>query len=121
MRPINELAGDLGLAPLDIEPYGHYKAEISHDVLAKLTGRPLGKYICVTAMSPTPLGEGKTTTTVGLGQGLARNGHRSMVTIRQPSLGPVFGLKGGAAGGGYSQIVPMEDLNLHLTGDSHAV
>ncbi len=121
LRPILEIAAELGLDADDVELYGHYKAKISLNVLPKLAARPLGRYIAVTGMSPTPLGEGKSTTTVGLGQALARLGYRSMITIRQPSLGPVFGTKGGAAGGGYSQVVPMEDLNLHLTGDNHAV
>ncbi len=121
LRPIAEIAADLGFDEDDVELYGRYKAKISLDALAKLVDRPLGRYVVVTGMSPTPLGEGKSTTTVGLGQALARLGHRSMITIRQPSLGPVFGTKGGAAGGGYAQVVPMEDFNLHLTGDNHAV
>lgn len=121
LRPITEIASSLGLTDDDIELYGKYKAKISLDVLERLRDRPLGKYIVVTAITPTPLGEGKTTTTVGLGQALAKIGKRAIITIRQPSLGPVFGIKGGAAGGGYSQVVPMEDFNLHLTGDFHAV
>lgn len=121
LRPIAEIAAGLDLDPADVELYGHYKAKLSLDALSKLAQRPRGRYVAVTGMSPTPLGEGKTTTTVGLGQALARLGSRSMIAIRQPSLGPVFGIKGGAAGGGYAQVVPMEDLNLHLTGDSHAV
>src|SRR5579875_1950107 len=120
LRPIAEIAAELGLDPADVELYGHYKAKIALAALPKLAHRPRGRYVAVTGMSPTPLGEGKTTTTVGLGQALARLGSRSLIAIRQPSLGPVFGIKGGAAGGGYAQVVPMEDLNLHLTGDSHA-
>ncbi len=121
LKPITEVASSLGLGEDDIEHYGKYKAKIRLDVLDRLADRPLGKYIVVTAITPTPLGEGKTTTTVGLGQALAKIGKQAMIVIRQPSLGPVFGIKGGAAGGGYSQVVPMEDFNLHLTGDFHAV
>jgi formate--tetrahydrofolate ligase len=121
LRPIAEIAAELGLDADDVELYGHFKAKIALTALPKLADRPLGRYVAITGMSPTPLGEGKTTTTVGLGQALARLGQRSMITIRQPSLGPVFGTKGGAAGGGYAQVVPMEDFNLHLTGDNHAV
>jgi formate--tetrahydrofolate ligase len=121
LRPITEIAAELDLDPADVELFGHYKAKIALTALPKLERRPLGRYVVVTGLSPTPLGEGKSTTTVGLGQALARLGYRSMITIRQPSLGPVFGTKGGAAGGGYAQVVPMEDLNLHLTGDNHAV
>lgn len=121
LRPITEIAAGLGLGEDDIERYGKVKAKISLDVRERNADRPQGKYIVVTAITPTPLGEGKTTTTVGLGQGLAKIGKKAIIAIRQPSLGPVFGIKGGAAGGGYSQIVPMEDFNLHLTGDFHAV
>ncbi|MHB8621383.1 MAG: formate--tetrahydrofolate ligase, partial [Chloroflexota bacterium] len=121
MRPIMQIASDLGLREEEVEPYGRYKAKIELSVRERLASRPLGKYIDVTGMTPTPLGEGKSTTTVGLGQGLNRIGKRAIVCIRQPSLGPVFGIKGGAAGGGYSQVIPMEDFNLHLTGDNHAV
>ncbi len=120
LRPIVEVAAMMGLDADDIELYGRYKAKIDLGVLDKLAERPRGKYIDVTAITPTPLGEGKTTTTVGLGMGLNYIGKRAIISIRQPSLGPVFGIKGGAAGGGYAQIVPMEDLNLHLTGDFHA-
>lgn len=120
MRPIVEVARELGLGEDDIEFYGKYKAKISLDVL-KQPDRPNVKYIDVTAITPTPLGEGKTVTTIGLGQALRRLGKNTMITIRQPSLGPVFGIKGGAAGGGYSQCLPMEDFNLHFTGDVHAV
>ncbi len=121
MRPIVEIAENLGLCEEDLELYGRYKAKVHLDVLARLAGRPLGKYIDVTAITPTPLGEGKTVTTIGVSQALAKIGKRVATCIRQPSLGPVFGIKGGAAGGGYAQVVPMEDFNLHLTGDIHAV
>ncbi len=120
-RPIAEIAAELGLAPNEVEFYGPYKAKIKLSVLERLRDKPNGKYVDVTAITPTPLGEGKTTVTVGLGQALAEIGLKSLVAVRQPSLGPVFGIKGGAAGGGYSQIIPMSDLNLHLTGDMHAV
>ncbi len=121
LRPIVEIARDLGLEEDDVELYGKYKAKVSLQVLEKLKDRPLGKYIDVTAITPTPLGEGKTVTTIGLSMALNKIGKKSIVCIRQPSLGPVFGIKGGAAGGGYAQVVPMEDFNLHLTGDTHAV
>jgi formate--tetrahydrofolate ligase len=121
MKPISEIAGDLGLLEDEIEFYGKYKAKIDLSVLERLADRPNGKYIDVTAINPTPLGEGKTVTTIGLSMGLNKIGKRTVTTLRQPSLGPVFGIKGGAAGGGYAQVVPMEDLNLHLTGDFHAV
>ncbi|MDI3340380.1 MAG: formate--tetrahydrofolate ligase [Sphaerobacter sp.] len=120
-KPIIEIAAGLGIAPDELEPYGPYKAKISLSIRKRLQDRPNGKYVVVTAITPTPLGEGKTTVTVGLGQALGKIGARAVVTIRQPSLGPVFGIKGGAAGGGYAQIIPMEDFNLHLTGDFHAV
>jgi formate--tetrahydrofolate ligase len=121
MRPIVEIAADLGLSEDNIELYGKYKAKVSLDVLQGLKERPSGKYIDVTAITPTPLGEGKTVTTIGLSMALNKIGKKTITTIRQPSLGPVFGIKGGAAGGGYSQVVPMEDFNLHFTGDVHAV
>lgn len=121
LRPILEIAASLGLTEDDLEPYGRTKAKVHLDVLQKYADRPQGKYIDVTAITPTPLGEGKTTAAVGLTQGLGRLGKKSIVCIRQPSQGPTFGIKGGAAGGGYSQIVPMEDFNLHLTGDIHAI
>jgi len=125
-RPIMELARELGLRDEEVEQYGPYKAKVRLEGITRLeadadaAGRR-GKYVVVTAITPTPLGEGKTTTNIGLVQGLNRIGHRAAVCIRQPSLGPVFGIKGGAAGGGYSQVIPMEDFNLHLTGDNHAV
>ncbi|MDI6824863.1 MAG: formate--tetrahydrofolate ligase [Bacillota bacterium] len=121
MKPIVEIARGMGLEEDEIELYGKYKCKVSLDVLKRLENRPNGKYITVTAITPTPLGEGKTVTTIGLGQALNRIGYRTINCIRQPSLGPVFGIKGGAAGGGYSQCVPMEDFNLHFTGDTHAV
>ncbi|MEW6307425.1 MAG: formate--tetrahydrofolate ligase [Bacillota bacterium] len=121
MRPISDVARELGLHDDEIELYGKYKAKVTLDVLKRLEGRPQAKYIDVTAITPTPLGEGKTVTTIGLGQALNRIGKRTVTCIRQPSLGPVFGIKGGAAGGGYSQCLPMEDFNLHFTGDVHAV
>ena len=121
MKPILEIAASLGLDPDDLDLYGKYKAKIHLDVLDKFKDQPQGKYIDVTAITPTPLGEGKTTTTIGLTQGLGVLGKSVVAAIRQPSQGPTFGIKGGAAGGGYSQIVPMEDFNLHLTGDIHAI
>jgi methylenetetrahydrofolate dehydrogenase (NADP+)/methenyltetrahydrofolate cyclohydrolase/formyltetrahydrofolate synthetase len=121
MRPILEIAADLGLSEDDLDLYGKYKAKVHLDVLAKFKDRPQGKYIDVTAITPTPLGEGKTVTTIGVSQGLHYIGKNVMTCIRQPSQGPTFGIKGGAAGGGYSQVVSMEDFNLHLTGDIHAV
>ncbi|MDA8236929.1 MAG: formate--tetrahydrofolate ligase [Chloroflexi bacterium] len=121
-RPIGDLAAELGLRPEELELYGPTKAKVTLAGVERVEReRPRGKYVVVTAITPTPLGEGKTTTTVGLAQGLNRIGRRAAVAIRQPSLGPVFGIKGGAAGGGYSQIIPMEDFNLHLTGDIHAI
>jgi len=121
LKPIMEIAGGMGLPEEFIEPYGKHKAKVDLAVLDKVADRPNGKYIDVTAITPTPLGEGKTVTTVGLSLGLNHIGKNVITCIRQPSLGPVFGIKGGAAGGGYSQVVPMEDFNLHLTGDVHAV
>ncbi|HUQ44761.1 MAG TPA: formate--tetrahydrofolate ligase [Candidatus Limnocylindria bacterium] len=121
-RPIIDVARELGLRDDEIEPYGSSKAKITLAAIERLEAeRPRGKYVLVTAISPTPLGEGKSTTTVGLGQGLNKIGRKAAVCIRQPSLGPVFGIKGGAAGGGWSQVIPMEDFNLHLTGDVHAI
>jgi formate--tetrahydrofolate ligase len=121
-RRIVDVAADLGIREDELELYGPIKAKVSLKAIERLEAQnPRGKYILVTAITPTPLGEGKSTTTVGLAQGLNRIGHRTAVTIRQPSLGPVFGIKGGAAGGGHSQIIPMEDFNLHLTGDVHAI
>jgi len=122
MRPILEVAKDkLGIPAKDLIPYGHYKAKVSLDYIAGLADKPDGKLILVTAITPTPAGEGKTTTTVGLGDALNVIGKKAIVCIREPSLGPCFGVKGGAAGGGYAQVVPMEDINLHFTGDFHAI
>ena len=121
LKPITEIAEGLGILEDELEVYGKHKAKVSLSVLDRLKDKPNAKYIDITAITPTPLGEGKTTTTVGLGMGMNKIGKKSVIVIRQPSLGPVFGIKGGAAGGGYSQIVPMEDFNLHLTGDVHAV
>ncbi len=121
MQRINQVAAKLGVPEDALEPYGHYKAKISLDYLDTLKDRSNGKLILVTAISPTPAGEGKTTTTVGLGDALNRIGKKTMICLREPSLGPVFGVKGGAAGGGHAQIVPMEDINLHFTGDFHAI
>src|SRR5246500_1280281 len=121
-RPIIEIAREkLGIRPEDLEPYGHYKAKLSMDFIKSLTGKKDGKLILVTAINPTPAGEGKTTTTVGLTDAPNHIGKRTMLCLREPSLGPCFGIKGGAAGGGYAQVVPMEDINLHFTGDFHAV
>ena len=121
MLPIGEIAGKLGIPGEAISPYGQTKAKVSLDYLESLSDRPDGKLILVTAITPTPAGEGKTTTSVGLTDGLNRIGKRSLVCLREPSLGPCFGVKGGAAGGGYAQVVPMEDINLHFTGDFHAI
>ncbi len=121
MKPIIEIAQSVGLQEDDLEYYGKYKAKVSLDVMKRLANRPNGKYIVVTAITPTPLGEGKTVTTIGVSQAMAVIGKKIFTCLRQPSLGPVFGIKGGAAGGGYSQVIPMEDFNLHLTGDVHAV
>ena len=121
-RPILDVARDLGLRDDEVEPYGFTKAKIRLSAIERLEAeRPRGKYVVVTGITPTPLGEGKSTTTVGLAQALNKIGRKAAVCIRQPSLGPVFGIKGGAAGGGYSQVIPMEDFNLHLTGDVHAI
>jgi formate--tetrahydrofolate ligase len=121
-RPILEVARErLGIAPENLEPYGHYKAKVSMDFINSLQNRPNGKLILVSAINPTPAGEGKTTTTVGLTDALNHIGKKAMLCIREPSLGPSFGMKGGAAGGGYAQVVPMEDINLHFTGDFHAI
>jgi len=121
LLPITQIAQKLGIEEGELEPYGKYKAKVSLEILERLKDRPNGKLITVTAITPTPLGEGKTVTAIGLGQALAKIGKRVCNTMRQPSQGPTFGIKGGAAGGGYSQVVPMEDFNLHLTGDIHAV
>jgi formate--tetrahydrofolate ligase len=121
LLPMPEIAAKMGIGPHLLEPYGYDAAKIKLEAIEELAGRPKAKYVVVSAITPTPLGEGKTTTTVGLGQALSYIGKRATVAIRQPSMGPTFGIKGGAAGGGYSQVVPMERLNLHLTGDMHAI
>src|SRR6185437_13166712 len=121
-RPILDVAKEkLGVAPENLDPYGHYKAKVSMDFIKTLQSKPDGKLILVTAISPTPAGEGKTTTTVGLTDALNHIGKKAMCALREPSLGPSFGMKGGAAGGGYAQVIPMEDINLHFTGDFHAI
>ncbi len=121
MNPIGEVAASLAIADEDIECYGHYKAKLSESLFQKLADKPDGKLVLVTAINPTPAGEGKTTISVGLADALRRIGKKSVLALREPSLGPVFGIKGGAAGGGYAQVVPMEDINLHFTGDMHAI
>src|ERR687893_2035148 len=121
LTPLAEVGAAMGLGPHLLEPHGEHVMKVKCAAIDELAAAPRAKYVVVTAVTPTPLGEGKTTTTVGLGQGFAHIGKRATVAIRQPSMGPTFGIKGGAAGGGYSQVVPMETLNLHLTGDMHAV
>ena len=121
MLPISEIAGSLGITEDELDLYGKYKAKVSLDVLSRLEDKPDGKLILVTAINPTPAGEGKTTMNVGLSMGLNKIGKKTITALREPSLGPVFGVKGGAAGGGYAQVVPMEDINLHFTGDFHAI
>src|SRR6187431_1201243 len=121
-RLILDVARDkLGIGPENLEPYGHYKAKVSMDYVKSLQNKPNGKLILVSAITPTPAGEGKTTTTVGLTDALNHIGKKAMLCLREPSLGPSFGMKGGAAGGGYAQVIPMEDINLHFTGDFHAI
>ena len=121
LTPITEVARQIGIEQDDLEVYGRYKAKLSEEYIEKIGKNPEGKLILVTAINPTPAGEGKTTVTVGLGQAFSRLGKKAVIALREPSLGPCFGIKGGAAGGGYSQVVPMEDLNLHFTGDFHAI
>ncbi len=121
MKNINEIAASLGISSDEIEPYGHYKAKISDSVMERLKDKKDGKLILVTAVNPTPAGEGKTTVSIGLSEAMSQIGKKAIIALREPSLGPVFGIKGGAAGGGYSQVVPMEDINLHFTGDMHAI
>ena len=121
IKPITEIAEKFGISADDLELYGKYKAKISFDFIKKVENNPNGKLVLVTAISPTPAGEGKSTTTIGLGQALNKIGKKTFIALREPSLGPVFGVKGGAAGGGYAQVVPMEDINLHFTGDMHAI
>ena len=121
MLPITTVASQYGITEDDLELYGKYKAKISNELWQEIKDRPDGKLVLVTAINPTPAGEGKTTTSIGLAQSLAKCGKKAMLALREPSLGPCFGIKGGAAGGGYAQVVPMEDLNLHFTGDFHAI
>ncbi|MBR3575192.1 MAG: formate--tetrahydrofolate ligase, partial [Lachnospiraceae bacterium] len=121
MLPITEVARNSGIDPDDLELYGKYKAKLSDECLKKISKGKDGKLILVTAINPTPAGEGKTTVTVGLGQAFAKLDKKAIIALREPSLGPCFGIKGGAAGGGMAQVVPMEDLNLHFTGDFHAI
>ena len=121
MKKIKDIAADLGVSEDELEPYGHYKAKITEECIKRLENAPDGKLILVTAINPTPAGEGKTTTSIGLAQGMYKLGKKAVLALREPSLGPVFGIKGGAAGGGYAQVVPMEDINLHFTGDMHAI
>ncbi len=121
LQPITEIAAGLDITPDDLELYGKYKAKISDEYMNRIADRPDGKLILVTAINPTPAGEGKTTTSIGLGQAFGKMGKKAILALREPSLGPCFGIKGGAAGGGYAQVVPMEDLNLHFTGDFHAI
>ncbi len=121
MKPIRDIAAGLDIPEEELEYYGKYKAKLSEELFARLANKPDGKLILVTAINPTPAGEGKTTTSVGLGQAMARIGKKAVIALREPSLGPVFGIKGGAAGGGYAQVLPMEDINLHFTGDMHAI
>lgn len=121
LLPVKEIADRLDIKESELEPYGHYKAKLSDSLMERLKDKPDGKLILVTAINPTPAGEGKTTTTAGLGQAMAKIGKNAIIALREPSLGPVFGIKGGAAGGGYAQVLPMEDINLHFTGDMHAI
>ncbi|HEX4700177.1 MAG TPA: formate--tetrahydrofolate ligase, partial [Actinomycetes bacterium] len=121
LKPLEDIAAEMGIGPHLLEPYGDSVAKLRLSAIEELADRPLAKYVVVSAVTPTPLGEGKTTTTVGLGQAMRHVGRHATVAVRQPSMGPTFGIKGGAAGGGYSQVIPMESLNLHLTGDFHAI
>ena len=121
MEPIKNVAANYGILEDELELYGKYKAKLGDELWDRIKNRPDGKLVLVTAINPTPAGEGKTTTSVGLGQAFAKVGKNALIALREPSLGPCFGIKGGAAGGGYAQVVPMEDLNLHFTGDFHAI
>ncbi|MDO4831707.1 MAG: formate--tetrahydrofolate ligase, partial [Clostridia bacterium] len=121
LLPIKDVAASIGIYEDELEFYGKYKAKLSDELSARVQNNPNGKLILVTAINPTPAGEGKTTTTAGLGQAMAKIGKKAIIALREPSLGPVFGIKGGAAGGGYAQVLPMEDINLHFTGDMHAI
>lgn len=121
LRNILDVAKDMGLTDDEVESYGKYKAKVSEEAISRLQGKENGKLILVTAINPTPLGEGKTTMSIGLADGLRKIGKKSILALREPSLGPVFGIKGGATGGGHVQVAPMEDINLHFTGDIHAI
>src|SRR6267378_4322191 len=121
LKPIQEIGAAVGLTPAELEPYGHHQAKVSCHAISRRRDHPDGALVLVTAMTPTPAGEGKSTTTIGLADGLRRLGTRAVVALREPSLGPVFGAKGGATGGGHAQVAPMEDINLHFTGDMHAI
>ena len=121
LLPIREVAAQIGISEEELEFYGKYKAKLSDELGDRVQNNPDGKLVLVTAINPTPAGEGKTTTTAGLGQAMAKIGKKAIIALREPSLGPVFGIKGGAAGGGYAQVLPMEDINLHFTGDMHAI
>ncbi|MEY3268797.1 MAG: hypothetical protein RL480_1557, partial [Pseudomonadota bacterium] len=121
LHPISVIAANIGLDPADLVPHGHHIAKLAATTLARLRSQPTGKLVLVTAINPTPAGEGKTTTTIGLGDALNRIGRRTVIALREPSLGPVFGRKGGATGGGQSQVLPMDKINLHFTGDFHAI
>ena len=121
LKPIADIARELGIQEDELEPYGRYKAKLNERLIERLQDRADGKLVLVTAINPTPAGEGKTTTTAGLGEAMAKIGKKAVLALREPSLGPVFGIKGGAAGGGYAQVLPMEDINLHFTGDMHAI
>ena len=121
MEPIVKVAEQIGISEDDLELYGKYKAKLSDKLIKSVQDRPDGKLVLMTAINPTPAGEGKTTTSIGLAQAFCKMGKKAILALREPSLGPCFGIKGGAAGGGYSQVVPMEDLNLHFTGDFHAI
>lgn len=121
LKKIKDIAADLDISEDELEPYGHYKAKITEECIQRLSDKPDGRLILVTAINPTPAGEGKTTTSIGLAEGMYKLGKKAVLALREPSLGPVFGIKGGAAGGGYAQVVPMEDINLHFTGDMHAI
>ncbi|MFQ7063708.1 MAG: formate--tetrahydrofolate ligase, partial [[Clostridium] leptum] len=121
LKPITKIAQELGIEEEELEPYGRYKAKVNDKLFQRVKDRKDGRLVLVTAINPTPAGEGKTTVTTGLGQAMAKIGKKAVIALREPSLGPVFGVKGGAAGGGYSQVLPMEDINLHFTGDMHAI
>ncbi len=121
MKPITQVAKELGILEEELELYGRYTAKLNDAAFQRLSQKPDGKLVLVTAINPTPAGEGKTTTTAGLGQAMAKIGKNAIIALREPSLGPVFGIKGGAAGGGYAQVLPMENINLHFTGDMHAI